>query len=405
VSRPRLLFVSPRFLFPMDQGGKIRTANILRGMKGGAFHVTLVSPVPANPACFAADVERICDRFVGWPEEGRSRLRRVWALASRLPVAAAMDRSVAGSATVQHALNERPDVAVVDFPHADVLMPARITAASVMFTHNVEAEIFERHAKRERGIRRLVWADQSRKMERLERESLARYDRVVAVSRLDRDALARRYDLGAVEAIDTGVDLAFFAMNGPEREPDPGMDGGTLIFVATMSWAANIDGINFLLDQVWPRLQAERPRVRAVIIGRNPPASLAAKIRARGLEVTLTGFVDDIRPYVAAANVYVIPLFVGSGTRIKAYEAMAMGRPVVSTTLGIEGLDVIDGKDFLRADDAEGFAQAVLNLLADGSMRSRIAEAARRLMEERFSWSRVAGQFETICLRTLKRTR
>ena len=113
---------------------------------------------------------------------------------------------------VRQALAERPDVVVVDFPHADVLMPERIEGASVMFTHNVEAEIFERHASQARGLWRLIWADQSRKMARLEQESLARYDTVLAVSERDRDILAKRYHLPAVEAIDTGVDLDFFAM-------------------------------------------------------------------------------------------------------------------------------------------------------------------------------------------------
>jgi glycosyltransferase involved in cell wall biosynthesis len=150
-------------------------------------------------------------------------------------------------------------------------------------------------------------------------------------------------------------------------------------------------------------LIAARPSIRAVIIGRNPPASLSDKIRARGLNVTLTGFVDDIRPYVARGHVYVIPLFVGSGTRIKAFEAMAMGRPVVSTSLGIEGLDVTDGEHFLRADDAASFTRSILSLLDEGALRDRVAWAARRLMEERFSWSKVAAQFEAICLRTLAR--
>jgi glycosyltransferase involved in cell wall biosynthesis len=240
-------------------------------------------------------------------------------------------------------------------------------------------------------------------MSRFEQDSLTRYDTVIAVSTRDRDVLAKRYSLPVVEAIDTGVDLDFFAMNPAENEPDPGTDGGTLIFTATMSWAANVEGIHFLLDAVFPALLAVRPKVKAVIIGRNPPPSLAEKIKERGLDVTLTGFVDDIRPYVARANVYVIPLFVGSGTRIKAFEAMAMGRPVVSTTLGIEGLDVTDGENFLRADDGPAFADAILALLDDAQMRARIAHAARRLMEERFSWSRVARQFEAICLRTLER--
>jgi polysaccharide biosynthesis protein PslH len=399
--RPRLLFVSPRFLFPMDQGGKLRTGNMLRAMKGGAFDVTLASPAPVDHARFASDTDAACDRFVCWPEQTPSRIRRVMALASGLPVAAACDRSTAGRTLVRQALAEKPDVVVVDFPHADVLVPERIDSACVMFTHNVEAEIFERHASRARGLWRLVWADQSRKMARLEAESLARYDTVVAVSERDRDALAKRYRLQAVEAIDTGVDLDFYAMNPPEAAPDPGSDGGTLVFTATMSWAANVDGIHFLLDEVFPLLLRARPKLKAVIIGRNPPASLADKIKERGLNVTLTGFVDDIRPYVAQANVYVIPLFVGSGTRIKAFEAMAMGRPVVSTTLGIEGLDVTDGENFLRADDAAEFAGAILKLMDDPSMRARIAGAARRLMEDRFSWSRVARQFEAICLRTL----
>jgi glycosyltransferase involved in cell wall biosynthesis len=167
-----------------------------------------------------------------------------------------------------------------------------------------------------------------------------------------------------------------------------------------MSWQANIDGIHFLLDEVFPILLRARPCVRAVIVGRNPPATLVEKIRKRELNVTLTGFVEDIRPYIAQANVYLIPLFVGSGTRIKAFEAMAMGRPVVSTTVGVEGLDVTDGENFLKANDAEGFARSILMLLEDGLMRARIGRAARRLVEDRFSWLRVARQFEAICERT-----
>ena len=121
--------------------------------------------------------------------------------------------------------------------------------------------------------------------------------------------------------------------------------------------------------------------------------------------MTLTGFVDDIRPYVARSHVYVIPLWVGSGTRIKAFEAMAMGRPVISTSLGIEGLDVTDGEHFLRADSAEAFSRGILSLLDDAASRHRIAAAARSLMEERFAWKTVAAQFEAICLGALERRR
>ena len=401
--KPRLLFVSPRFLFPMDQGGKIRSGNTLMGMKGGAFDLTMASPAPPDVARHAVDIEAACDRFLSWPEDAPSRIRRALALGSSLPVAVATDRSAVGSACVAAALAEKPDVVVVDFPHADVLMPPRADAARVMFTHNVEAEIFERHAARATGIWKLVWANQSRKMTRFEGETLRRFDSVIAVSDRDAAALSKRYALPVVEAIDTGVDLDFFAAN--PRGPDPSPDGGTVVFTATMSWPANVEGIHYLLDEVWPILLRARPGIRATIIGRNPPASLSEKIAERGLNVTLTGFVDDIRPHVAAADVYVIPLWVGSGTRIKAFEAMAMGRPVVSTSLGIEGLAVTHDEHFVRADNTADFAGAILALLDDGARRARIADAARALMEEKFSWRVVAGQFEAICLRALERRR
>jgi glycosyltransferase involved in cell wall biosynthesis len=403
--RPKLLFVSPRFLFPMDQGGKIRSGNILRGMANGAFDVTLASPAPSDLDRFRSELDAACDRFLSWPEHTPSRIERIISLARAVPVAVASDRSNPGSACIQRALRAKPDVVVVDFPHAGVLVPGRIDAASVLFTHNVEAEIFERHAARTKGLWRMIWADQSRKMARFEGDTLRGFDTIIAVSKRDADVLSKRYSLARVAAIDTGVDLEFFTPSASDNEADPGPDGGTLVFTATMSWPANVEGIDFLLDEVWPTLIAARPRIKAVIIGRNPPASLADKIRQRGLNVCLTGFVDDIRPYVARSHVYVIPLFVGSGTRIKAFEAMAMGRPVVSTSLGIEGLDVTSGEHFLRADNARDFTNAILALLSDSALRNRIAGAARDLMDRRFSWKNVATQFEAICLDTLEQRR
>jgi len=395
-----LLFVSARFLFPMDQGGKIRSGNILRGLKDGAFEVTLASPAPPSVNRFGSDLNAACDRFICWPERSRSRIGRALSLGGKLPVAVAADRSAAGTACVGRALAAKPDVLVADFPHAGVLLPERIAPASVLFTHNVEAEIFERHAARANVMWCHLWTGQSAKMARFEGDTLRRFDTVIAVSNRDASALSRRYDLPRVEKIDTGVDLDFFSPAAPET--DPGSDGGTVVFAATMNWAANVEGVNFLLDEVWPALTDARPHVNAVIIGRDPPAALAGRIRERGLNVTLTGFVDDIRPYVARSHVYVIPLWVGSGTRIKAFEAMAMGRPVVSTSLGVEGLDVTDGEHFLRADNAAAFAGSILALLDDAASRFRIATAARQLMEARFSWSIVAARFEAICLSTLE---
>lgn len=398
--RPRLLFISPRFLFPENEGGKIRTSNILRRLKGGAFEVVLASPAPEDTAAYLPSIAGVCDDFRPWPSRPASQLRRVMALAAPVPLSVATDTSAAGRAVVARALSERPAVVVVDFPHASVLLPDDVDAASVIFTHNVEAEIFERHAKLTRGGWRLVWQNQARKMRSFERDSLRRFDSVIAVSSRDADALRKQYGLMTVETIDTGVDTDYFHFIPPADSP---LDGGTIVFTGAMDSPANIDGVKFLMNDIWPLVCRSRPNARAVIVGRNPPDSLVASARDRGLSWSFTGLVDDIRPHVAAAQVAVIPLRIGSGTRIKAFEAMAMGRAVVSTRVGVEGLDIEPGEHFLAADDPETFASAISTLLGDVRQREALAGRARAMVAERFSWAHVARQFEGICVRAASR--
>ncbi|MGH7031263.1 MAG: glycosyltransferase, partial [Stellaceae bacterium] len=309
--RPRLLLVSPRFLFPANEGGKIRTSNILRHMKGGAFELVLASPAPADASAFAQDIAAVCDSFRSWPAGVPSRLRRLLALAAPVPVSVATDRSKAGRIAITGALAELPDVVVVDFPHTTALLPESIDCASVIFTHNVEAEIFERHAQLTGGAWRLIWRNQARKMRTFEQASLRRFDTVIAVSSRDAAALAQRYRLSGVEQIDTGVDLDFFRATPPVARPG----GGAIVFTGAMDSPANIDGVSFLMNEIWPIVARARPDTGAVIVGRRPPASLVAAARERGFAWRFTGLVDDIRPYVAAAQISVIPLRIGSGTR------------------------------------------------------------------------------------------
>jgi glycosyltransferase involved in cell wall biosynthesis len=397
VSRPRLLFISLRFLFPLDEGGKIRTAGVLRAMKGGSFEIVLASPVPRDAGRYEDDLAGICDRFVGWPKPRVAQIRRVAALAGTLPVSVACEHSVFGADIVAREVKARPDLVVADFPHAAIVLPQRLGLPSAMFTHNVEAEIFERHAKVAHGAWKLVWQREAWKMCRFEQASLRRFDTVIAVSERDGRVLRERYGLSHVETIDTGVDLDFYTFHPPAESAQ------TVVFAGAMDSRSNIDAIEFLMREIWPLVAAARPEARMVVVGRNPPATLVAEARRRRLAWEFTGFVDDIRPAVLAADVSVIPLRIGSGTRLKAFEAMALGRPVVSTTLGMEGLAVAASEHCLLVDTAEGFAAAILRLLADAALRRRLAVAARRLLEARFSWSAVGRQFEAICHRTLDR--
>jgi len=395
VTSPRLLFVSPRFLFPLDQGGKIRTTGVLRAMKGGAFEIILVSPAPPDAGRHAVDLASVCDRFIAWPAPRFGAIRRALALAGPLPVAVASDRSAFGADIVARELAARPDVIVVDFPHAAVVLPSRIDLPSVIFTHNVEVEIFERHAAVAKGIWKPVWQREAAKMLAFEEATLRRFATVVAVSQRDGRVLRERYNLANIETIDTGVDLDFYTFRPPADT------ARTVVFAGAMDSRSNIDGIDFLMDEVWPLVAAQRPDARMAVVGRNPPPNLVAKAERLRLPWRFTGFVDDIRPEVLAGDVSVIPLRVGSGTRLKAFEAMALGRPVVSTTLGVEGLAVEPGCHCLVADTAAAFAADIVRLLGDADLRRRLAGTARKLLEDRFSWAAVGQQFEAICRRTI----
>jgi polysaccharide biosynthesis protein PslH len=391
--RPQMLFVSPRFLFPADEGGKIRTSNILRQMKGGAFEIILASPAPVSGPAYLDEIQSLCDRFISWPATRPSVTRRLAALASRLPVSVATDRSQVGSAAIKDALAQGVNLVVTDFPHAAVLIPAD-THPCVLFTHNVEAEIYERHARISRGLRRLVWRDQARKMARFERRVCRAHDVVIAVSERDANSLRARYQVSNVAPIVTGVDLEYFSFVPDNSRSE------TVAFTGVMDSPANIDGVTYFLRDIWPGVLRRRPSAQAVIVGRNPPEKLVALANVEN-RTRFTGVVDDIRPHLAAADVAVIPLRIGGGTRIKAFEAMAMGLPVVSTSIGVEGLGLTPDAHFLQADTAEAFTTAVVTLLENQDRRKQLASTGRALLEQRFTWGHVARAFEAICLSAL----
>lgn len=405
--RRRLLFISPQFLFPADAGGKIRTTGILRGLKNGAFEITLASPALAGQADgWKAALEEICDHVVFWPDatEGLGgKVRRALAIFESLPITVAVGRSSAAAAVIERELREGCDVAVFDYAHTGIFLPDRLAASSVCFTHNVETEILQRHAAVESNpVLTRVWQSQHRKMQRYEREVLPRFDTIIAVSDRDAQSFRKEFGLTRVESIPTGVDLDYFQFAKPSDLLDK---SPTVVFSGSMDWRANIDGIQWFIDAIWPQVTSAEPRARLVVVGRNPPDTLVARYAAAGSGVEFTGFVDDVRPFVRRGDVYAIPLRIGGGTRIKAYEAMAMGVPIVSTALGVEGLPVNDGEHLTLADDPASFAAAIVALFGNHERRCTLATAARTLVEVNFGAKQVASIFERICLDTLAKSR
>jgi polysaccharide biosynthesis protein PslH len=397
-TKPKLLFVSPRHLIPADSGGKIRTRDVLMGLKGGRFEVTLVAPCDRGRAQADREaIDKLCDRFVSWPAPRRGALfgvARMRHALSPVPIPVATDRSVEGERCIARELAKKPDVVVVDFPHTGVLVPDFRGVPSVLFTHNVETEIFRRHAEVAKNFAlRALWRDQTHKMARFEREELARYDAVIAIAQRDKSHFEADYGIRNVATIPTGVNLEIYAY-----QPPPEDDEQQIMFSGSMDWLANRDAIEFFLNDVWARIAAARPTAQFIVIGRSPPAKLIDLAKERRLRCTFTGFVDDVQPYIRAAQVCVIPLRVGGGTRLKVYESMAMGCPVVSTTIGVEGLPIEAGTHYELADSPQDFADAVIGLLDDPARRRQLAENARRYVETNFSHKNVAKIFEDICL-------
>jgi glycosyltransferase involved in cell wall biosynthesis len=404
--RPRLLFVAPWFLFPRMSGGRIRTTDVLRGMKGGAFEITLVSPQPTDRNDWSAEIASVCDHFVSWRDDtNRSVYNSVLSLASRLPVSVALDRSRRAREAIASGLASRPDVVVLDFVHTAILAPAGpLPMRSILFTHNVESEIHGRNAGVARSaFARAVWRSQRAKMERFERDAMRRFDTVVAISERDGEFFRDQLGIANVRVIPTGVDVDFYSFAPKPGGGDLTGKGGKLVFTGSMDWRPNIDGLQWLMEEAWARIVATSPGSELVIVGRNPPRRLVAEAARRGLAWTFTGLVDDVRSYVHDADACIVPLRAGGGTRLKVYEAMALGCPVVSTTVGVEGLPLVPDEHYVRADDAEAFAAAVLRLLRDAALRERIAAAARAYLAANFSPRIVGRAFEAICLEGVSR--
>jgi polysaccharide biosynthesis protein PslH len=396
-----ILLIHKQILFPHDTGGKIRVLNLLRHLARWHEVVYLCNLRPGDER-YLPEMQALGLRVEGVPkQDSRRRSPRYYGeaalnLLSPHPFTVARNFDPALKARAEALIrNESFDCLICDVIQM-ALHGVDLQVPKILFQHNVEALLLQRHAERDRTwLRRRYMASQHRKMRRFEAEYGARFDAVIAVSELDRQAFERDYGWRHVRAIDTAVDLDYFRPAGRSEQAD------RVVFVGSMDWMPNQDGVRFFLEEVWPRILARRPGATFQVVGRDPPAKLCRLSGSDGVEVV--GTVPDVRPYLEEATVVVVPILVGGGTRLKIYEAMAMGKAVVSTTIGAEGLVYTPGEHLLLADAPAAFAEAVVSLLKAPQLRSQLGESARRLVADRFSAETVARQFESICQATLQR--
>jgi sugar transferase (PEP-CTERM/EpsH1 system associated) len=386
-----VLFLSQIVPYPPHGGVLQRGYNVIRELhKQGEVHLLafLHPDTLTNPQLIEESREmlgRLCasvEYFPLWPK--RNRFTRVAALmvgaAWPQPFSVLAHRSSAFRSRIAEQLATRH----IDIVHFDTIGLAqyddvRLPYPRIVTHHNIESKLMERRASAESSVAAQWYVrSQARRLLAYEAHYSPRFDVNIVMSALDAEELQRIAPGAQMAVVPNGVDIEYFV-------PRPGEETQALIYTGGMNMFANRDAVLYFLQNVWPQVRAAIPKVTFYVVGQDPPAELR-RLAAPGSGVIVTGYVSDVRPYVAKSAVYVVPLRVGGGTRLKVVDAMAQGKAIVSTSVGCEGIDVSPDRNIAVADEPDRFAERVIHLLRTPSERARLGTAARSFVETYYAW-------------------
>lgn len=387
----RILWVKADKLLPVHNGGNIRSFHILRALAkdhevtyfsyyGGGRDLAYEQELGEQlPGAICVNTEA---RELSGFGRGIDYLASVWGAA---PYAVSRFRSKRVQERLQTCLAQGFDVAVCDFLDAAINFLKQRNVPTVLFQHNVESEIWRRHALAESNpLKKQLYRIEHRKMLRYERRLVEQFDHVIAVSENDRRLMSAWVHASDISVVPTGVDLEQYHPDDSARQLE-----SLVVFVGAMDWEPNIDGVEYFCAEIWPKVLASVPSAKFRIVGRNPGRRIQDLACA---SVEVTGSVSSVVEHLRQAAVVVVPLRVGGGTRLKIYEAMATGRAVVSTAVGAEGLEFHDGTDIVVKDNPQEFAQSIVHLVRDSASRVALERAAAR-QAAKFSWGQIGQVF------------
>lgn len=394
-----ILLLTPQLPYPPHQGTSLRNYNLIAQL-ARRHRVEVLSFLDEGQSLAAATpLLDMCDRVEVVPVPRRTTVTRVrQLLGSRLPDMAWRLWSPHYHERLVHRLAEtRFDVVQIEAielaPYLPAIEAARPRPLIVFDDHNCEWRLQQRAFLTDvripwRWPAALYSLVQWRRLRRYEGEICRRVDKVVAVSEVDRQGIQSVAPGIPITVVPNGVDLEEY---GEYRGPKECFD---LVFTGKMDFRPNVDAMLWFCDQVLPLIRRERPSVRLAIVGQRPHPRLERLRHREG--ITLTGWVADVRPYLAGATIYIAPLRVGGGTRLKLAQAMAMGCAIVATSLAAEGFPVEHGKHLLLADTPREFAKTVVQLLDNSSLRDRLGAEARAFVQSRYGWEQLVPQLEAV---------
>jgi len=383
----KILWVNSDFLHPTTRGGQIRTLETLRCLH--QRHQIHYAGLNLRQSIGLARSAEYCTKTYAIPHSvpGSFAPRFWWQAAASsstgLPLSVLRYRSRAMLRQVETLTGrEGFDAVVCDFLASSANIP--LLENAVLFQHNVESIIWKRHVEHApTPWHRAFSRAQYHRMLRYEGEVCRAAKRIIAVSGADAREMQSLYGASRIASVSTGVNIEYFT---PPRAIQPTVD---LVFLGSMDWRPNIDGLNWFVSSVLPLIRARCPSVSLAVVGRRGLAQRDSRIH-------VTGTVEDVRPHLWRSAVSIVPLRIGGGTRLKIYEAMAARVPVVSTSVGAEGLDVLDAENIQIADSAEAFAERCVALLSDAEARRKQAQAAWEMVSACYSWEVISRRFEQL---------
>ncbi len=391
MKRLDILVITSKLPYPPTDGGREVVFQCIARLAARGHRITLL--------CFEGDAEERAGHAIKMEELATTRIVRHNTRTSIVSALLNMFSSIPYTVskyqarTMYHTLKSLLASQHFDLVHIEPLHMAhyipvvkRFGIPVVLRFQNVESVLLERAAGVARGLSRLYLALQAKKLNRFEAMVSEQADLCLAISEEDATRLRRINPRIKVAVVPGGTDTEYFKPRPKIEEPY------TIVYVGLMNWFPNVDAVLWFYHAIFPQICRRLPQVRLLVVGKDPP-DLVRKLHD-DKRIIVTGFVNDVRDYIAKSSVFVVPLRVGGGMRIKILQAMSMGKAIVSTSVGAEGIKALPGQDLVIADTADGFAQSVIDLLLDRDRRQQLGKNARELIERQYSWEIVVKLLE-----------
>jgi glycosyltransferase involved in cell wall biosynthesis len=395
--RLKVLVLDEEIPFPLNSGKRIRTWNLLRNLCRQHSITFLCYGTPENPGL--PQLESLGIRVVLVTPLPPSNSSRFYAgalanLVSLWPYSVSRHHTRNFTRAIRSLIAKEPfDLVHCEWtPYASYITAVGRLPVLIM-AHNIETTVWRRRAQHAPNLpERVFMASQAWKMARFEKRSFARAAHVAVVTEEEAQT-ARQWGARAVSLVSNGVDTEYLQPTGEAPEPD------SLLFLGSLDWQPNRDALLYLLREILPKIQAANPRAKLRVVGRQPATKLREQVEdLSGVE--WVGEVPDIRPHFARAIAVLVPLRIGGGSRIKILESMSMGKAVVATRIGAEGLDVVPGVHCLIADSPADFSRGVVQLLDNPERAAELGRNGRELVLRQYDWSRVAKILEQAWIET-----